>query len=83
MILKMMSGEFMADSDSAKGYMLISEVDTCLCSRDNGKPILQVTFLDDRLSAEFRPDGNSFLMNEAGRTVSSFAYFTNSRKRQV
>ena len=81
-IVKMMSGENAPDSDTRKLFILFTDVYGVHFKRDdNGVPSMELTFAkgyhtDERentlYTEEFDVTGNVYVMNEAGKTISSF-----------
>lgn len=70
LIVKMMSGEDMRDSDNRKSYKLVSVREGTLISfyrDDNNWPVLSVD------GVIYHLQGNVYVM-ENGRTISTFAY---------
>ena len=81
-IVKMMSDEDAPDSDTRKLHILFTDVYGVHFKRDaKGSPSMELTFCkgyhtDERentlYTEEFTVTGNVYVMNEAGKTVSSF-----------
>lgn len=70
LIVKMMSGEDMRDSDNRKSYKLVSVREGTLINfyhNDDGCPVLSVD------GVVYHLQGNVYVM-ENGRTISTFAY---------
>ena len=76
LILKMMSNEDMPDHNASKGnrMVLIKDTDLVEFSRTNSdEPLIIVTNRDGDFET-YHPGGNSYLMNEQGLTISTFAH---------
>lgn len=71
LIVKIMSGEDLADSDTRKAHTLLVDVKSVDFVRRGGA-LAVVTFNDLDEPVEYALDGNVYVMNEAGKTVSSF-----------
>lgn len=83
LIVKIMSDEDTADTDPRKSFALHAGVATAIFERRGDgtsddprtftQPWLTLIFADKALSAEsFEPRGNVYVMNEGGKTISSF-----------
>lgn len=81
LIVKIMSAEDTADSDTRKGFLLHSGVRFANFERigtgadevDRQRPWLTLHFVDPTAeSLSFEPRGNVYVMNEAGKTVASY-----------
>lgn len=77
MYLKLMSGEDAPDGDSCKTYRLFSHVSSVSFDRRaNGTAVAEVVFDVDSASGvgieTFELEGNAYLMNDDGKTISSF-----------
>ncbi len=70
LLLKLMGPENCPDDDSRKTHRILSDVVAVNFHR-NPAPMAVVTFKDDE-THEFDLDGNVYVMNENGKTVSSF-----------
>lgn len=71
MYLKIMSGENAADSDSRKSYEILDNVASAKFERIDGEPVVHVVF-DDGDVEDYTISGNAYVMNESGRTISTF-----------
>lgn len=74
MILKLMGPEDCPDSDTRKTYRILDDVVACNFTRPDGdeaEPVVRVTFGNDSVES-FPLYGNAYLMNQTGKTVSSF-----------
>jgi hypothetical protein len=76
LIVKMMSAEDAPDEDTRKTYRLITGVIDARFERDEeaGGPVMYVWYSspDEDRPSTFCISGNVYIMNEAGRTISSF-----------
>lgn len=72
LIVKIMSGENLPDDDTRKSYTLHTGVASVEFHRRPGAPVAAMCFGDAIVPLEFPLEGNVYVMNEAGRTVSSF-----------
>lgn len=72
MFLKMMSGENAPDGDSRKAFRLLDDVTAVDFRRDEDeKATVTITFRQGP-GETFSPNGNCYLLNDAGDTVASF-----------
>ena len=72
-VVKMMSGEDKADTNTGKRFTLVESHGEVTCARDaNGKPLIQIP-LEDGQTALYHPEGNTYILQN-GKTVASFAY---------
>ena len=74
MILKFMSGENAADNDSRKTYRLLSDVKTVEFVRIEEDGVVASLTMNDDTYHEEHLRGNAYVMNDAGKTVSSFGF---------
>lgn len=74
MIVKCMSNDNAPDDDSRKTYSLYSDVKHVEFVRKDGEPDCAIAVVDfnDGESRELYCYGNVYVMNDAGKTVSSF-----------
>lgn len=76
LIVKIMSGEHAADDDSRKTHTLLTDVKSCQFVRhDDGSASAVMTFggaRDGWAPERFAIEGNAYVMNENGKTISSF-----------
>lgn len=74
LVVKIMSGENGPDCDTRKSYKLLSDVTSVEFGRDDEpkRASLFVWFKGDPQPEVFYPLGNVYVMNEAGKTISSF-----------
>lgn len=73
LVVKMMSGENLADDNTSKGFTLVEAHGEVTCSRDaNGKPILSIP-LENGQTGLYHPEGNTYVIKN-NKTVASFAY---------
>lgn len=76
LIVKIMSAENLADDDTRKSYQLLTEVAYVSFCRNPGAPIACVSFsgdgAEDGRLVEYALEGNVYVMNENGKTISSF-----------
>ena len=73
MLLKIMSGESVPDSDSRKMFRLYDNVACVEFDRPPGKDAVAIVLFDDNGDPEeFPVPGNAYVMNEHGVTVASF-----------
>lgn len=67
-----MSAENIPDDDSRKSFRLLDHVHAVNFGRDN-RDAVQVEVVFERGPGEtFHPQGNCYLLNEAGKVVASF-----------
>lgn len=78
MFLKVMSPENAADDDSRKTYRLyggikVVEFERIECPDELGfKAYAHVVYDDDSMSESIIVNGNAYVMNDDGKTISSF-----------
>lgn len=75
LVLKMMSGQNAADTNTSKGFTLVhlpDRVSISFSHDENGLPQIQVVDTDGEREF-FSPGGNTYVM-ENGKTVASFAH---------
>ena len=73
MYLKLMSSENASDSDSRKQHRILSNIDLIDFNREpDGKAFATVKFTDSDEMERFNLDGNAYVMNDDGETISSF-----------
>lgn len=73
LIIKLMSDEDAPDQDTRKSYRLFTGVTSASFSRDeSGAGIMMVHFEAKEDEETFDVIGNVYVMNEAGKTISSF-----------
>lgn len=83
LVVKIMSNEDTADSDTRKGFLLHSQVRFANFERIGDgstedprtftRPWLTLHFLDPEAeSLSFEPQGNVYVMNESGKTIASY-----------
>lgn len=76
-LLKMMSGEDLADSDTCKSYSLVEveRMSYINFTRDSkGNPVIEVHDGSEGGPTSYEPQGNTYVMSEGGKTISSFAH---------
>lgn len=74
LIVKIMSGEDIADDNPQKSFKLITGVEHIEFHRRIGAPVARISVADEPESFELDLDGNVYVMNANGKTVASFAY---------
>lgn len=76
LIIKMMSSEDAEDADTRKCYELFTNVVNVGFNRDGPSkvPVMVVIFADADDPEAFEVTGNVYIMNENGKTISSFGY---------
>ena len=76
LVVKVMSGEESHDDSPAKAHRLYTGVTYVEFDRDeNGHPEAFLFYEESHREAEsLRPDGNVYVMNDNGRTISRFEY---------
>lgn len=73
LVVKMMSGENLADSNGSKGFTLVEAYGEVRCVRDrDGKPLIEIP-LESGQVAMYHPEGNTYLLKN-GKTVASYSY---------
>lgn len=73
LVVKMMSGENLADSNGSKGFTLVEAYGEVRCVRDCvGKPLIEIP-LESGQVAMYHPEGNTYLLKN-GKTVASYSY---------
>ena len=73
LVVKMMSGENLADSNGSKGFTLVEAYGEVRCVRDrDGKPLIEIP-LESGQVAMYYPEGNTYLLKN-GKTVASYSY---------
>jgi len=72
MLVKFMSDENAADEDSRKTFRLLSGVKVCEFVRSVETGAVACLTMDDGSYHEEHLRGNAYVMNESGKTVSSF-----------
>ena len=73
LVVKMMSGESLADSNTSKSFTLVEAYGEVRCVRNNdGKPVIEVP-LESGQVALYHPEGNTYLLKN-GKTVATFNY---------
>lgn len=74
--LKMMGAEDKSDSDCSKSFRIItvekSEL-VAFCRDENGLPLVKVSDLDGFVTTWY-PEGNTYVMNETGKTIATFSH---------
>ena len=79
MLLKIMSPENAADDDSRKTFRLYGGVKSVEFERESAEELglanafAHIVYDDDRMSESIIVNGNAYVMNDAGKTVASFA----------
>jgi len=81
LIVKIMSAENAPDADPCKGHILAADVRHVVFDRDTAGRAWAAIWrpgdsLDEAAPERFAVTGNAYVMNEAGRTISSFAGMT-------
>lgn len=77
LVVKMMSGESLADSNGAKSFSLVEAYGEVRCVRDTGgKPRIEIP-LECGQIAMYHPEGNTYLLKN-GKTVATFNYHLQS-----
>lgn len=72
LIVKIMSADPIADDDTRKGFKLITGVLSTEFGRsEDGSPVAYL-WCGEPMPECFYPAGNTYVMNEAGRTIASF-----------
>lgn len=71
-IVKIMSGEDLADEDTQKSFRLFMDVTFVEFHRRAGGPVAFIYAKGEAEGAEYPLEGNVYVMNENGKTVSSF-----------
>jgi hypothetical protein len=80
MIVKFMSDEDMADACNAKQFRLFSDVRNIDFTRnDDGEPLAWLTFRDGSMQT-VGPQGNTYVMDDTGKTIETFAHSVASGK---
>ena len=73
LVVKMMSGENLADSNGSKSFTLVEAYGEVRCVRDrDGKPLIEIP-LESGQVAIYHPEGNTYLLKN-GKTVASYSY---------
>lgn len=73
LVVKMMSGESLADSNQSKGFTLVEAYGEVRCVRDlDDKPRIEIP-LESGQVAMYHPEGNTYLLKN-GKTVATFNY---------
>lgn len=73
LVVKMMSGENLADSNQSKGFTLVEAYGEVRCVRDlEGKPRIEIP-LECGQVAMYHPEGNTYLLKN-GKTAATFSY---------
>jgi hypothetical protein len=71
MLVKFMSGEGAADDDSRKQFRVFSSVKSVEFIRSDNGSFARMEF-EHGVEMEYHLSGNAYVMNDAGKTVSSF-----------
>lgn len=75
MIVKIMSGEDLPDHDNRKRFSLIADVAEIAFHREGGFPVVEIYRIGNgRDSERYTPNGNVYVMTDAGKTIDSFAH---------
>jgi hypothetical protein len=73
LVVKMMSGENLADDNTSKGFTIVEAYGEVFCSRDaEGKPVVSIP-LETGQHALYHPEGNVYVIKN-NKTVATFAY---------
>ena len=72
LVVKLMGPENLSDGSSQKTYRLLANVATVNFKRGNGKSFIELSYIGDDEVFEFELEGNVYIMNEDGKTISSF-----------
>jgi len=73
LIVKLMAADNLPDCDTRKGHKLFTGVSAVDFSRDErGQAFAHLFFVGEVDPETFVLNGNAYVMNEAGKTVSSF-----------
>lgn len=72
LIVKIMSAEDLADDNTQKSYCLHTGVASVAFHRRSGKPVAEIQFVEQDVPYQYTLEGNVYVMNENGKTISSF-----------
>lgn len=73
MYLKLMSHENLPDGDPSKTYRLLDHVTSASFFREETGVTVTVWFNDDTPTETFLLQGNTYILNDQGKTIDSFA----------
>lgn len=72
-VVKMMSGEDLADENTSKGFELVEAFGEVKCHRkEDGAPLISIP-LENGMTGLYHPEGNTYILHK-GKTVSAFSY---------
>jgi len=74
--LKMMGPEDKSDSDCSKSFRIITVEKNNLisfCRDEDDRPTIKISDIDEFVTTWY-PEGNTYVMNENGKTIATFFY---------